>query len=76
MYADPTLIRRHRVTLYLNDAEADLIEATNNYLGGEKAPMLREMLIDSAHRVLTGEANLSTSSPNNEAPQMALFRSA
>ena len=76
MYADPTLIRRHRVTLYLNDAEADLIEATNNYLGGEKAPMLREMLIESAHRVLTGEANLSTSSQTSEVPQMALFRSA
>lgn len=75
MYADPALIRKNRVTLYLNDAEAELIEATNNYLGGEKAPMLREMLIASAHRVLTGEANLSTSQPGSEEPQRQLFGS-
>lgn len=76
MYADPSLIRKHRVTLYLNDAEADLVRATNNYLGGEVAPMLREMLIESAHRVLVGDANLSTNQPANEAPQIPLFRSA
>jgi hypothetical protein len=76
MYADPALIRKNRVTLYLNDAEAELVRATNNYLGGETAPMLREMLIASAHRVLAGEANLLTSSPGNEEPQIPLFRSA
>lgn len=75
MYADPALIRKNRVTLYLNDAEADLIEATKNYLGGETAPMLREMLIASIHRVLAGEANLSTSQPGNEQPQIQLFKS-
>lgn len=73
MYADPSLIRKHRVTLYLNDAEADLIEATNNYLGGEKAPLLRELLIQSAHRVLAGEANLRPGGQENEDPQRALF---
>jgi hypothetical protein len=76
MYADPALIRKHRVTLYLNDAEAELIEATNNYLGGEKAPMLRDLLIQSAHRVLVGEADIAGTQPAHEAPQMALFRSA
>lgn len=75
MYADPALIRKNRVTLYLNDAEAELIEATNNYLGGEKAPMLREMLIASAHRVLTGEANLAVAQSGNEEPQIQLFKS-
>lgn len=74
MYADPSLIRKHRVTLYLNDAEADLIEATNNYLGGEKAPLLRELLIQSAHRVLVGEANLRPASAESEEPQIALFK--
>ncbi|MHB1326887.1 MAG: hypothetical protein ACYC2K_01675 [Gemmatimonadales bacterium] len=73
MYADPSLIRKHRVTLYLNDAEAELVEATNKYLGGEKAPMLREMLIASAHRVLTGEASIAGAGQANEAPQIALF---
>lgn len=75
MYSDPSLIRKHRVTLYLNDAEADLIDATNNYLGGEKAPLLRELLIQSAHRVLVGEANLATASAANEDPQTTLFKS-
>lgn len=74
MYADPSLIRKHRVTLYLNDAEAALVEATNNYLGGEKAPLLRELLIQSAHRVLTGEANLQPVGIGNEEPQMPLFK--
>jgi hypothetical protein len=76
MYADPSLIRKHRVTLYLNDAEAELIEATNKYLGGEKAPLLRELLIESAHRVLVGEADIAGTQQANEAPQMALFRTA
>lgn len=76
MYSDPSLIRKHRVTLYLNDAEAELVEATNNYLGGEKAPLLRELLIQSAHRVLAGEANLQSASAGNEEAQMALFKSA
>jgi hypothetical protein len=76
MYADPSLIRKHRVTLYLNDAEAELIEATNNYLGGEKAPLLRELLIASAHRVLTGEANLQPGAAANTDPQIALFKTA
>lgn len=75
MYSDPSLIRKHRVTLYLNDAEADLIEATNNYLGGEKAPLLRELLIQSAHRVLTGDANLRPAGAQNEDQQIALFKS-
>lgn len=76
MYADPSLIRKHRVTLYLNDAEAELIEATNNYLGGEKAPLLRDLLIQSAHRVLSGEANLPAARLDNEDPQRGLFQSA
>ncbi len=74
MYADPSLIRKHRVTLYLNDAEAELIEATNNYLGGEKAPLLRDLLIQSAHRVLAGEANLQAGASGNEDQQIALFK--
>lgn len=74
MYADPSLIRKNRVTLYLNDSEAELLDATNNYLGGEKAPLLRDLLIQAAHRVLIGEANLAVAAPGNEAPQIPLFK--
>ena len=76
MYADPSQIRKKRVTLYLNDAEAALIEATNNYLGGEKAPLLRKMLLESAHRVLTGESNIDTSGLGSEALQSTFSKAA
>lgn len=74
MYGDPSQIRKHRVSLYLNDAEADLVEAIHNYRGGEKAPLLRELLIESVHRVLSGDANLLSGEPQLEAPQIALFK--
>lgn len=74
MYSDPSQIRKHRVTLYLNDAEAELVEATNKYIGGEKAPLLRDLLIQSAHRVLIGESNLQGTSAANEDPQTVLFK--
>lgn len=74
MYADPSLIRKHRVTLYLNDAEARLVDATNDYLGGEKAPMLRDLLLQGAHRVLIGEANIAAPGATNEDLQIALFK--
>ncbi|HZR03666.1 MAG TPA: hypothetical protein VFA81_10895 [Burkholderiales bacterium] len=75
MYSDPSQIRKHKVTLYLNDAEADLVEAINNYRGGEKAPLLRELLIESAHRALAGDVNVRPDAQQNEVAQYALFRS-
>jgi len=74
MYADPSQIRKHKVTIYLNDLEADLVRAINNYRGGEKAPLLRELLIESAHRVLAGDANLDASTNNIEGAQIASFK--
>lgn len=75
MYGDPALIRKHRVTLYLNDAEDALLDATNEYLGVEKAPLLRDLLLHSARLVLAGEVNLRPVAIENEAPQIALFKS-
>lgn len=74
MYADPSLIREHVVKLRLNDTEADLIEALVNYTGQQKAPLLRDLLLEQARMVLTGEANYATASAVNEGPQLALFR--
>jgi hypothetical protein len=73
MYSDPSLIRKHRVTLYLNDAEHELVKATNNYLGGEKAPLLRDLLIQSAHRVLAGEADLAPAGQVDQDQQKQSF---
>lgn len=72
MYADPSLIRKHRVSLYLNDAENKLLEATHEYIGGELAPLLRDLLMKSAHSALIGDVALTAS--NNEGPQMGLFK--
>lgn len=74
MYADPSLIREHVVKLRLNETEAGLIDALVNYTGQQKAPLLRDLLLEQAKLVLTGEANYAPASHQNEGPQMALFR--
>lgn len=74
MYADPSLIREHVVKIRLNDTEADLIEALVNYTGQQKAPLLRDMLLEQARLVLTGDANYAAPAAQNEGPQLALFR--
>jgi len=74
MYADPSLIREHVVKLRLNDTEAELIDALVNYTGQQKAPLLRDLLLEQARMVLTGEANYAANAAANEGPQLALFR--
>lgn len=66
MYADPSLIRDHVIKMRLNDAEAALIEAWVNYTGQQKAPLLREMLLDQAR------ADLGLDGVGNEVPVQAL----
>lgn len=74
MYSDPALIREHVVKIRLNDTEADLIDALVAYTGQQKAPLLRDLLLDQAGKVLTGEAQIAPAGQINEGPQMALFR--
>ncbi len=74
MYADPSLVREHVVKLRLNDTEAELIDALVNYTGQQKAPLLRDLLLEQARLVLTGEANVPATAAQSEGPQMALFR--
>ena len=74
MYADPSLIREHVVKLRLNDTESELIDALVNYTGQQKAPLLRDLLLEQARLVLAGEANYGAANAANEGPQMALFR--
>lgn len=76
MYADPALIREHVVKLRLNDSEADLIEALVNYTGQQKAPLLRDLLLEQARLVLAGDANYEAPRAVNEGPQRELFRAA
>lgn len=74
MYTDPSLIREHVVKLRLNDTESELIDALVNYTGQQKAPLLRDLLLEQARLVLAGEANYAAPAPANEGPQLALFR--
>ena len=76
MYADPSLIREHVVKLRLNEPEAELIDALVNYTGQQKAPLLRDLLLEQARMVLAGEANYAPAAHQNEGPQLALFRAA
>lgn len=74
MYTDPALIREHVVKLRLNDTEAELIDALVNYTGQQKAPLLRDLLLEQARMVLAGEANYAPVGQAIEGPQLALFR--
>lgn len=45
MYQDVALIRTHEIKLRLNDKEAALIEAFAAYTGGQKAALVRELIL-------------------------------
>ena len=68
MYADPTLIRDKTVKLSFNELEADLINAWVNYHGGEKAPFIRDLVLEQAR------LDLGLDQAVSETPQMELLR--
>lgn len=67
MYSDPTLIRDKTVKLSFNDLENDLIQAWVNYHGGEKAPFIRELVLEQAR------LDLGLDLAASERPQMELL---
>ena len=73
MYTDPSLIRDNVVKIRLNDLEDDLVTALVNYRGGQKATLLRELLIEAVKRDLGVDAAGNTL--HNEVPQLALLAS-
>lgn len=72
MYADPSLIRDHVVKLRLNDDEAMLVDSLVNYTGQQKAPLLRDLLLEQAKLVLSGQADYAARGAHEEGPQLAL----
>ncbi|MBY5938032.1 hypothetical protein [Marinobacter nauticus] len=52
MYQDPKRIRKHRVSLNLDDYEAAVINALVDYTGTDRASLLRQMLIAQAEAAL------------------------
>lgn len=52
MYMDPTKIRSHTVKLRLNDDEHKLIESMVKKNGGQKAVLLRDILLEQAEEII------------------------
>jgi hypothetical protein len=71
MYADPALIRNNPIRVNFNDAEADLISALVNYTGQQRAVLIRELILEQARLVLSGQADYAPNASRNEQPQLA-----
>lgn len=76
MYSDPSLIRANPVRVNFNDAEADLIDALVKYTGQQRAVLIRELILEQARLVLSGQADYAPQGQRSEQPQLALSRSA
>ena len=57
MYADPILIRDHPVRVYFNEQEAKLVDALTEYTGEQRAVLIRNLILDQAFRILSGDAD-------------------
>lgn len=57
MYIDPSQIRDNSVRINLNDAEKLLLDAIVAYSGGQRATVLRNLLLEHAGNVLGVEMN-------------------
>lgn len=68
MYADPTQIRIKTVKLSFNELENNLIQAWVDYHGGEKAPFIRELVLEQAR------LDLGLDVQAVEQPQLELLR--
>ena len=68
MYSDPSQLREKHVKLSFNELENNLIQAWVDYHGGEKAPFIRDLVLQQARLDLGLEVAAS------ESPQLALLR--
>jgi hypothetical protein len=73
MYGDPSLIRKHRVMLALNDNEAALVDAYCQYTGEQKAALIRTLILDRAAEVLAHGMQSASAAPGTRDAQMALI---
>jgi hypothetical protein len=73
MYSDTTLIRRHRVTLSLNEREAALVRALCEYTGEEPAAFIRGLVLERAEDVLIHASQSASAAPGTREAQNMLF---
>lgn len=74
MYADPALIRDNPVRVNFNDAERELIDALVNYTWQQRAVLIRDLILEQARLVLSGQADYAPQAQSMEQPQLALSR--
>lgn len=74
MYADPALIRDHPVRVYFNEQEANLVGALTDYTGEQRAVLIRNLILEQAARILSGEADYAPNANLFEQAQQALKR--
>jgi hypothetical protein len=71
MYSAPENIRDNVVKIRLNDREAALLKALNEYTGQQLAVLAREILLEHAQQVLIGQADCAQSNLFDEVQQHA-----
>lgn len=74
MYADPSLIRDVVIKVRLNEKEENLLDAVVAYTGQQKSTLMRELFIESAMRVLSGQSDIESPQLAFQEPQMSTFQ--
>jgi hypothetical protein len=71
MYADPSQIRSVILRVRLTEAEDELLDAVVKYTGQQKSSLMRELFMEQAKLVLSGEADIPSTRDLFEEPQRA-----
>jgi hypothetical protein len=58
-YADPSKLRDKEIRLRLNEREFNLVRAMVDYTGEQMGPLLREILLSGAERVIGGQMDIA-----------------
>jgi hypothetical protein len=75
-YSDPSLLREFEARVRLNERENELVSALCNFTGQQKGVLLREIILDFAQKVLSGQADLPAQRSMGEAPLSARIEAA
>lgn len=71
MYSDPSKIRDVVLRVRLSEEEDDLLNAITRYTGQQKSTLMRELFIEQARLVLSGQADIHASRDLFEEPSSA-----
>jgi len=75
-YSDPSLLREFEARVRLNERENELVSALCNFTGQQKGVLLREIILDFAQKVLSGQADLPAQRSMGESPQQVRITAA